>query len=44
MIAPEFRSCDNVSLLAPTQTFISFNYGKHSSLLAASLTRRASFL
>ena len=27
MIAPEFRHCDNLSLLGPARQFITFNYG-----------------
>ena len=27
MIAPEFRACENMALLAPARTFISANYG-----------------
>lgn len=27
MIAPEFRNNENLSLMQPAQTFISFNYG-----------------
>ena len=33
MIAPEFRNNENISLMQPAQTFISFNYGKLSVLI-----------